>query len=149
MVSLTVLICWFVKENGLRQLEFQDFVRYFKAGCDSPKGIQEIGIPEMLAGQVDRDRYQRQPFLPPAVYGGTYLCEYIEVQPAYFPIVLEQRNEIRRKDDSFWGWFQRTNASAPSSRLLLRPFGICGKSGNAVFKESSKSAFNSCSIFRL
>ena len=92
-----------VKENGLRQLEFQDFVRYFKAGCDSPKGIQEIGIPEMLAGQVDRDRYQRQPFLPPAVYGGTYLCEYIEVQPAYFPIVLEQRNEIRRKDDSFLG----------------------------------------------
>ena len=41
-----------VKENGLRQLEFQDFVRYFKAGCDSPKGIQEIGIPEMLAGQA-------------------------------------------------------------------------------------------------
>ena len=92
-----------IKENGLRQLEFQDFTGYLKAGCDSCKGIQEIGIPEMLAGQVDGDWYQRQPFLSPAVYGSAYLCEYIEIQPAYFPIVLEQWYKIRWIYDSFLG----------------------------------------------
>ena len=89
-----------VKENGLRQLKFQDIVRYTEAGGDSGKGIQKAGVPEMLAGQVDRNRHKRQTGLFPSLHGSAYLFKHIEVQPAYFSIALKKGYEFRWEDDS-------------------------------------------------